>query len=248
MANAEARLAEIFAVELDKVTADEPATARLSRRTGELFEARKEVERALQYYRRAHAFAPEEKDGSFEAIDRLLREAKRPAERVALYRQSLDWRDGPKERLTTLHTIALLEEAELGDDDKAIETYRAALDVEETDLHSLESLSRLFARRERWRELAELLRRRAEQSALPEDEARFRLELGRLLEHKLAEVTAAIDEYQATTDLAPAPRSRKGTVSSRSRRSSRAASTRYGSWRSCDRSTSGRTTGRSSSP
>src|SRR4029077_4218027 len=127
------------------------------------------------------------------------------AERVALYRQSLDWRDQPKERLSTLHAIALLEEVELGEDDKTIETYRAALDIDETDSHALESLSRLYARRERWRELADLLRRRAEQSALPEDEAKFRLELGRLLEHKLSDVTGAIDEYQATTDLAPAP-------------------------------------------
>ncbi|MGO9708401.1 MAG: hypothetical protein ACLQBL_06045 [Polyangiaceae bacterium] len=205
VANAEARLAEIFATALDKITSDEPATARLSRRTGELFEAQKDVDRALRYYRRAHAFAPEENDGSFEAIDRLLRESNRPAERVALYRQSLDWRDGSKERLTTLHTIALLEEAEIGDDDKAIETYRAALDIDDTDVHSLESLSRLYARRERWRELADLLRRRAEQSALPEDEAKFRLELGRLLEHKLSDATGAIDEYQATTDLAPPP-------------------------------------------
>ena len=205
VANAEPRLAEIFAGELEKVTSDEPATARLARRTGELFEARKEVDRALQHYRRAHAFAPEENDGSFEAVDRLLREADRPGERVALYRSSLEWRDGSKERLQTLHTIALLEEVDLGDDDKAIETYRAALDIEETDAHSLESLSRLYARRERWRELAELLRRRAEQSALPEDEGRYRLELGRLLEHKLGELPGAIDEYQATTDLTPAP-------------------------------------------
>ncbi len=205
VANAEARLAEVFAVELAKVTADEPATAKLARRTGELFEARKEIDRALQHYRRAHSFAPEENDGSFEAIDRLLREANRPGERVILYRGSLDWRDGSKERLQTLHTIALIEEAELGDDDKAIETYRASLDVEETDTHSLESLSRLYARRERWRELADLLRRRAEQSALPEDEAKYRLELGRLLEHRLGELASAIDEYQASADLTPPP-------------------------------------------
>ncbi|MGH7298324.1 MAG: tetratricopeptide repeat protein, partial [Polyangiaceae bacterium] len=38
VANAEARLAEIFAGELEKITADEPATARLAQRTGELFE------------------------------------------------------------------------------------------------------------------------------------------------------------------------------------------------------------------
>jgi tetratricopeptide (TPR) repeat protein len=205
VANGEARLAEIFAAELDKVASDEPATAKLARRTGQLFEAQKDIDRALQYYRRAHAFAPEDSDGSFDAIDRLLREAKRPAERIALYRQSLDWREGSKARLATLHTIALIEETELGDDDKAIETFRAALEVEETDVHTLESLSRLYARRERWRELADLLRKRAEQSALPEDEGRFRLELGRLLEHRLSETASAIDEYHATTELTPPP-------------------------------------------
>ncbi len=205
VANAEARLAEIFAAELEKVTSDEPATARLSKRTGELFEALTQIDRALHFYRRAHAFAPEESNGTFEAIDRLLREAKRPAERVALYREALEWRDDPKERMTTLHTIALLEEVELADDDKAIDTYRASLEVDESDQHSLEALSRLYARRERWRELADLTRRRAEQSALPDDEAKLRLELGRLLEHKLDDPKGAIDEYQAATDLTAPP-------------------------------------------
>jgi tetratricopeptide (TPR) repeat protein len=205
VANAEARLADIFATELEKISADEPATARLSRRTGALFEAQKDVDRALRYFRRAHAFAPEEKDGSFEAIDRLLREAKRPAERVALYRQSLEWREGAKERIATLHTIALIEETELNDDDRAIETFKSALETDDTDVHSLDSLARLYTRRERWRELADLLRRRAEQSALPDDEAKFRLELGRLLEHKLGETAPAIDEYQATTELTAPP-------------------------------------------
>ena len=205
VANAEARLAEIFATELEKVTSDEPATARLAKRTGELFEALQQVDRALLFYRRAHAFAPEENNGTFEAIDRLLREARRPVERVALYRGALEWRDDTKERLATLHTIASLEEGDLSDDDKAIETHRAALDVDEADVHSLEALTRLYSRRERWRELADLTRRRAEQSALPDDEARFRLELGRLLEHKLDDVKGAIDEYQATTDLAAPP-------------------------------------------
>jgi tetratricopeptide (TPR) repeat protein len=205
VANAEARLAEIFATELGKVTSDEPATARLAKRTGELFEQQKETDRALSFYRRAHAFAPEDDNGSFEAIDRLLRESNRPAERVALYRQALDYRDEPKERLATLHTIALLEEVDLQDDDRAIETHRAALDVDESDTHALEALARLYARRERWRDLADLARRRAEQSALPEDEAKFRLDLGRLLETKLSELTPAIDEYQAVTELAAPP-------------------------------------------
>jgi golgin subfamily B member 1 len=203
VANAEGRLAELFAGELEKVTADEPATVRLAKRTGELFESKGNVDRALHFYRRAYAFAPGESDGSFEAIDRLLRETNRPADRVELYKEALEHRADPAERLTTLHTIALLEEAELHDDDRAIETYRAALDVDDSDPHALEALSRLYARRERFRDLAELTRRRAEQSALPEDEAKFRVELGRLLETRLEDVPGALDEYQSVIDLVP---------------------------------------------
>jgi tetratricopeptide (TPR) repeat protein len=204
VANAEARLAEIFAGELAKISADEPATARLARRTGELFEHQRDIERALTFYRRAHAFEPEAENGTFEAIDRLLREAGRPRDRVQLYREALDYKNDPSERLTILHTIAALEEAELNDDAAAVETYRAALEVDDSDAHALEALSRLYRRTERWRDLSDLTRRRAEQSALPEDEARFRMELARLLLRELHEVQSGIDELQAVVDLLPA--------------------------------------------
>ncbi len=205
VANTEGRLAEIFATELEKVETDEPATARLAKRTGELWEAQKDVEKALRFYRRAHDFAPDEPNGTFEAIDRLLREANRPADRVAHYRRALKWKLEAKDCLETLHTIAAIEENDLASDDLAIDTHKQALEADDADVHSLEALTRLYARRERWRELADLVRKRAEQSALPDDEARFRLDLGRLLEHKLGETPDAITEYHAVTDLAPPP-------------------------------------------
>jgi tetratricopeptide (TPR) repeat protein len=203
VANAEGRLAEIYAGELTKVTADEPATARLARRTGELFEAQKNVERALSFYRRAYAFDPEATDGTFQAIDRLLGAAGRPRDRVKLYRDSLDYVRDAHDRLAALHTIAALEETELHDDAAAIETYRATLDVDEGDYHALDALSRLYARTERWRDLADLTRRRAEQSALPEDEARFRMDLAKLLSERLGESSLAVDELQLIVDLVP---------------------------------------------
>jgi tetratricopeptide (TPR) repeat protein len=203
VAGDERRLAEIYATELEKVTTDEPATAALAKRAGELFEQLKDSERALRFYRRALAFAPEESEGVFEAIDRLLRESEKPAERVALYRSALEWQNEPEQRLATLHTIAVIQEAELQDDAGAIETYRSALDVDDTDAHALEALSRLYARNGRFADLAELTRRRAEQAALPEDEARFRLELGNLLREKLGDKSAAVDEYEAVVSVLP---------------------------------------------
>jgi tetratricopeptide (TPR) repeat protein len=72
VANARGRLAEIFATELEKVTSDEPTTAKLAARTGELFEEQKNVDRALVFYRRAYAFAPEESQSAFEGFERRI--------------------------------------------------------------------------------------------------------------------------------------------------------------------------------
>ncbi|MGH7328835.1 MAG: tetratricopeptide repeat protein, partial [Polyangiaceae bacterium] len=203
VANATDRLADIYASELEKITSDEPATAQLARRTGELFEAKGDTERALAFFRRAYAFAPEEDHASFTAIDRLLLKANQPSERVALYREALAHRDDPAARLATLKTIAKIEEEDLKDDDAAIETYKSTLEEDDSDAVALGALARLYARRERWSDLAELTRRRAEQSAAPEEEARFRFELGQLLQTRLNDVGTAIDEYQNVVETAP---------------------------------------------
>src|SRR5690606_27390578 len=91
VAGAEQRLAEIYARVLEAVSADEPWSAKLAERAGELFEGLGESERALACYRRALAFDPERRE-LFTAVDRLLERVGRHEERVELYRQALDHR------------------------------------------------------------------------------------------------------------------------------------------------------------
>jgi tetratricopeptide (TPR) repeat protein len=204
VASAEDRLAEVYAGELEKVSADEPATARLAYRTGELFESIKSEAsqtRALQFYRRAYQYAPEDEQKAFQAIDRLLEQTNRSAERVALYRDALEYRTDPTERVATLHAIAKIEEEQVADDEAAIQTFRSILDVDDTDVAALDALGRLYQRRERWRDLAELQRRRAEHAALPEDEAKWRLALAGTLDKKLDDPLGALDELESILRL-----------------------------------------------
>jgi tetratricopeptide (TPR) repeat protein len=203
VANAEVRLAEIYALALEPVAVDEPATARLALRTGQLLEAGGDAERALTFYRRSYGFDPQQGVESFAAIDRLLSATRRSSARVDLYREALEYKQDRAERLDVLHTIARIQERDLKDESGAIESYRAALDVDETDAVSLDALSSLYARGERWHDLADLTRRRAEQSALPDEQARFRFELANLLVGRLGETSSGIDELQAVVELAP---------------------------------------------
>jgi len=202
VAGAERRLAEIYAGELEKVSGDDDSTAKLARRTGQLFTALGELDRALVFYRRGLAFEPENKD-LFAAIDAILTRTARHEERVELYRAALDHRFDPAERLAALHTMASLQKSELGRPDDAIETYRSVLDVEDTDVRALDALTELYRERERWDDLAELYLRRAESAKSPAEGAVHRLSLSRLY-IKLGQGERAVDQLEEVVRELPA--------------------------------------------
>jgi len=202
VAGAERRLADIYATELEKVTSDDSATVKLARRTGELFTSLGDLERALVFYRRALAFEPESKE-LFAAIDAILLRTARHEERVSLYREALDHRFEPSERLLALHTMAGLQKSELGRPDDAIETYRLVLDVDDSDARALDALTELYRERERWDDLAELYLRRAEASPTPAQGAVHRLALARLY-IKRAQPDRAVDQLEEIVSQVPA--------------------------------------------
>jgi tetratricopeptide (TPR) repeat protein len=201
VASAEKRLAEIYAAELGALSSDDASSAKLCRRTGEIYADLGDVTNALVWYRRAHEFEPESRE-LFSAIDALLVKEGRHAERVALYRASLDYR-GDDDRLDALHTIARLERVELKEPEKAIETYRAALDVRDTDAKALDALTELYIERGLDRDLADLYLRRAESAPNGEEAAPYRLSLARLLRTKLSDTGGAIDQLEAIVTEVP---------------------------------------------
>jgi tetratricopeptide (TPR) repeat protein len=201
VASAERRLAEIYADELKKIETDDEASVKLARRTGELFRDLNEAEQALLFFRRALAFEPESKS-LFDAVDQLLDKAGRAEERVELYRQGLEHRFAPAERLPLLHTMAALQKGSLGRPDDAIETYRQALEVQDDDAVSLDALTELYRARSRWDDLAELYLRRAESSSSPDQAAQYRLALARLHQEQ-GQVERAIDQLQEIVTALP---------------------------------------------
>lgn len=201
VANSEKRLAEIYASELEAVATDDTGTAELAARAGQLFEAQGDLEKSLFHYRRALAFSPE--NGSlFGAIDAILVRKGSHAERIELYRASLDHRFDTEERLQALHMIASLQH-HIGDPPAAINTLREALDVDERDARTLDALTDLYTREARWDDLAELLQRRAEQLLDPTESCVYRIQLVKLLLDQLKSPTRAIDQLEEIVRLVP---------------------------------------------
>jgi len=137
-------VADIFADALEEVTADEPATARLAARTGELYAEVDKYEASLSWYRRAHAFEPESTE-LFEAIDRVLVALGRKEERVEHYRAGLDNVFDDEIRVRYLHVIAKLLR-ELGRVEDAITTYNEIVDIDEHDTPAQDALAELYDR------------------------------------------------------------------------------------------------------
>lgn len=204
VAGAEKRLAEVYAAALAKVDVDDESSARLSRRAAELFEQASDDEKALTGYMRALKFSPES-DELFRAVDRILVRAGDHEARVSLYREALDHRFDPIERVPLLHTIAGLEREELGRLANAIETYEEILGADENDARALDALTELYAKTERWENLSELYERRAESSSV-EQGAEYRLALSDLLDKRLEAPERAVDQLEEIVRVLPTHR------------------------------------------
>ena len=194
VAGAEQRLAEIYAAELESLNSDDTSSARLARRTGELFAALEQNDKALVFLRRALAFEPDSR-AVFQAIDAILVRQKLHADRVTLHREALEHRFDPGERLSLLHTIAALERRELSQPDEAIDTYRSALEADDRDVVSLDALTELYRERKRWDDLVELYLRRAETADTPVQGIGYRLALARL-HLELGQAERAVDQLE----------------------------------------------------
>jgi tetratricopeptide (TPR) repeat protein/Tfp pilus assembly protein PilF len=196
----ERRVAEIFASALEEVTADEPSTASLAARTGELFASVEDNDKALSWYRRAYDFEPESKE-LFDAIDALLIKLQRRQERIDHYRAALDHTFEDETRVGYMHTVAALHR-ELEQQDEAIATLTELLDIDERNDQALDALTELFASGDRSDDLADLYERRADLADAPEASAPHRLALARLLLNDEDGKDRALDQLDIiVTDL-----------------------------------------------
>ncbi len=199
VAGDQARLAEIYGAELDKLPEDDTATAKLARRTGELFANLGKTERALYFYKRALDFEPESKE-LFANVDGLLESTQQHAARVELYRRALDHRYETSERLAALHMIAALQRGALSEPEQAIATYQEALTLDDTDSVSLTALAELYRAGMRFQDLAALYELQAE-SALGAGAVMYRLALAKIYMKELSDAGRAVDQLETVLEL-----------------------------------------------
>jgi len=202
VSSSHARLAEIYAGILQKISPDDVVSARLARRTADLYLANDAPEQALVFYSRAFAF-DSENSSLFTEVDTLLQRLSRHSERVALYRKALEHQYDFAARIESLHVIAELQRGPLNDVDSAIKTLREALDIDDAHPVTLDALATLYQQQRQFEALAQLLLRRAEGVVYPTESTGYRLALARLYVGELNESERALDQLEEIVRYEP---------------------------------------------
>ncbi|MEM9074779.1 MAG: hypothetical protein AAGE52_40155, partial [Myxococcota bacterium] len=136
-------------------------------------------------------------------LDRLYRSEGRVADLRKLLVHRLQHTDETSARYEILSELAILEEEQLQDPEAAAERYRAILELDPADAQALSSLDRLATDAERWAELGDVLRRRAD-LAEGSDRLRITLRLGTLLRERLDDPAGAMAMYAEALQEDPA--------------------------------------------
>lgn len=153
------------------------------------------VDAAVAAYHKVLAQDPGDAE-ALAALEALFRRTQRWGDLLAVYRKRLDLTGDPAVREELLDAIARTYDEHLSDAESAIRTYREMLEANPVSPRALEALDGLFARLERWSDLADNLQVRLEAAQDPDEQTALMLRLARLREEKMGEVETAVEIYR----------------------------------------------------
>ncbi len=171
-------------------------------RLGELYEQRiGDVDSAMRVYRRLFDGLDPANDAAIAALGRIYEQKQAYGELMAVYERELANASGDAAEADIRSKIAHLCADRLGDDLRAVDTWKIVLDLRGEDTEALSALSRLYERQGAFRELVEILER--EGAATIDDDARVSILTRRALvfSQHLQRDEMALEEYMRVLDI-----------------------------------------------
>jgi tetratricopeptide (TPR) repeat protein len=172
------------------------------RRAAELFEVVLGApEAAARFHRRVLQQEPLD-SAAFAALKQLYTKDEHWDDLRALYQQRIEATTDAGSKLDLLLQLCFLFEEILDEPKQAIASYEQALELDPGHTPSRRALQRLYARLERWPELADLLRRDLDE-AEGQDAIDLAYELATIFETRLDLVVDAVDHYEMVLESSP---------------------------------------------
>ena len=161
-----------------------------------------DAEIAAEAYRQAMATSPRDQE-SADALERIYTRVADYNKLVLLLQQKVEMTDNVAEKRELGTRAAKIWEEVLDNPEKAIEAYRQALALDESDATVLENLERLFIRLERWSDLKDIYAKQAELATDPANKKARLFVLGQVYDRELQDPARAIETYSSVLDIDP---------------------------------------------
>ncbi len=201
-ANMHSELVEALELEA-KTIADRKAIVALHHQAGEVLERKlNDPEAAIERYRRVIEIDPRY-EPALVSLGRVYEAAGRWQELVEVYEHQLAIHPKGLQAAVLWCEIGAIQERRLGRDDKALEAYRKAVELEPAHAPSARALERRLAQAGQWLELIRLLERSAEQQSNDAIQARLLFRAGEIYEHRLAKLDRAMVCFDRAVALVP---------------------------------------------
>jgi tetratricopeptide (TPR) repeat protein len=155
----------------------------------------RDKEAAFGWYLKAHA---EDHRAAWirTELERLAAETGAWAELVAAYQASYAKFDAPAEALPLMSVVARVQEVELGEIDRALDTNRAILEIDEANEGAIGALERLYLGKERYEDLLDIYKRKLELTFDGDQRTEIQFNIGQLYEDELKNDEKAVEAYK----------------------------------------------------
>jgi tetratricopeptide (TPR) repeat protein len=160
----------------------------------------KQDEHAAEAYGNVLEVAPRSLDAA-NALEQIYVRAGAYKQLVEVVARKADIVEDVALKKELLFRTAQIHEDVLEDLDSAITVFRHLLSLDDTDTGAIDALERLYTRLERWDQLKDVYRKKADLARSTEDKKQLFFVLGQVYDSKLHDVERAIETYQTILDL-----------------------------------------------
>jgi tetratricopeptide (TPR) repeat protein len=183
-------------------TAEAMELVELYARLGELYETRLgDLPNAMRAYRRIFDELDRGQEGAIAALARIYEHQEAWQELDAVYQRELENASGDSAEAEIRGRIARLAADKLGQRERAIETWRAVLDLRGEDPEALHALADLYESLSQWAKLVDVLEREFDIAASDDDRVSVLTRRARVTSEKLGRDDAALQDWNRVLDI-----------------------------------------------
>ena len=180
---------------------DSPDALALNLRAGRVFsEELGQPDDAVYYYQMALRL-DEHSELALERLEVLYEQIAAWPELAGIIRRRIELADLPDDKMELWRKVGGLYESQLAQIDSAVESYFHILSIDESDMGAIDALARIFETYERWDELVDVLRQKAEATYDPEAIVEIKFKIAQVYERELEQAERAVATYRDILDV-----------------------------------------------